>query len=101
MQLGISYLHIDDGWDLTAGFDKVFWGVMESSHLVDYINQTDAVEDVDGEDKLGQPMLHLGLQRDWGDLNFFYLPYFRERTFPGRHGRLRAFLVVDTDRARL
>jgi len=96
----LSYLHIDDGWDLTAGFDKVFWGVMESSHLVDYINQTDAVEEVDGEDKLGQPMLHLGLQRDWGDLNISYLPYFRERTFPGRHGRLRAFLVVDTDRAR-
>jgi hypothetical protein len=45
-------------------------------------------------------MLNLGLQRDWGDLNFFYLPYFRERTFPGTKGRLRAPLVVDTDRAR-
>ena len=73
---------------------------MESRHRVDYINQTDGVEDVDGEDKLGQPMLNLGLQRDWGDLNFFYLPYFRERTFPGTKGRLRAPLVVDTDRAR-
>jgi len=96
----LSYLHIADGWDLTVGIDKVFWGVMESRHLVDYINQTDAVEDVDAEEKLGQPMVNLGLQRDWGDLNIFYLPLFRERTFPGTKGRLRSPFVVATDKAR-
>ncbi len=59
-------LHAAADWDLVLGFQKVFWGVAESRHLVDIINQTDAVEDVDGEDKLGQPMINLNLDRDWG-----------------------------------
>lgn len=87
-----------DGWELLAGSNTVFWGVTESVHLVDVINQTDAVADVDGEDKLGQPMLNLELQRDWGLLSLYALPYFRERTFAGVDGRLRAPLPVDTDR---
>ena len=44
-----------DGWDTVIGFNRVFWGVTESQHLVDVINQTDLVEDIDQEDKLGQP----------------------------------------------
>ena len=94
-----KWLHVGEGWDLRLGIDKVFWGVTESRHLVDIINQTDAVEDVDGEDKLGQPMVNVGFQRDWGDLNLMVMPYHRERTFPGQEGRLRAAVVVDTDRA--
>ena len=66
------------------GIDKVFWGVIESRHLVDYINQTDGVEDVDGEDKLGQPMINLGLQRDWGDLIFFCCLIFVNGPLPAR-----------------
>ena len=88
-----------DDWDLVVGVNKVFWGVAESRHLVDVINQTDAVEDLDQEDKLGQPMINLNLQRDWGRLEFYLLPWFRERTFPGPKGRLRTPLPVDTDRA--
>lgn len=84
-------------WTLIAGVAKVFWGVTESQHLVDIINQTDLVEDIDTEDKLGQPMVHLNLNRDIGTFDFFVLPYFRERTFPGEEGRLRPGLVVDTD----
>jgi hypothetical protein len=34
-------------WDITVGINKVFWGVTESRHLVDAINQTDYVEDID------------------------------------------------------
>ncbi len=95
----LSYLHIGDDWDVTIGIDKLFWGVTESRHLVDIINQTDGVEDTDGEDKLGQPMINIGWQQDWGDLNAIILPYFRERTFVGKEGRLRGSLVVDTDQA--
>jgi len=83
--------------ELTVGAAKVFWGVTESNHLVDIINQTDLVENLDGEDKLGQPMVNLAFIKDWGTLEFFVLPYFRERTFAGKDGRLRAPLVVDTD----
>ncbi len=84
-------------WEVLVGLDRVFWGVAESNHLVDVINQTDFVEDLDGEDKLGQPMLRLSAQRDWGTLDVYLLPGFRERTFPGRHGRLRFPLVTDGD----
>ncbi|MFQ5899159.1 MAG: outer membrane protein [Candidatus Methylomirabilia bacterium] len=89
-----------DDWELRLGVDKVFWGVTESVHLVDIVNQTDLVENPDGEEKLGQPMVYLSLPREWGTVDLFALPYFRERTFPGPAGRLRRALVVETDRAR-
>ncbi|MDA7657788.1 hypothetical protein N8737_03705, partial [Verrucomicrobia bacterium] len=78
---------IADQWEWRVGVSKVFWGVTESQHLVDVINQTDLVENVDGEDKLGQPMVNLSWISDQaGVIDLFYLPYFRERTFPGRGG---------------
>ena len=91
------YRYTGEDFTVEAGFIKVFWGVAESRHLVDIVNQTDLVEESDGEDKLGQPALRLTRQQDWGRLEFFLLPGFRERTFPGREGRLRAPLPVDTD----
>ena len=94
----LGLLHLDDGWTLFAGVGKVFWGVTEARHLVDIINQTDAVEDIDNEDKLGQPMVNLTLEGSWGALDLFYLPLFRERTFPGDSARLRGPLPI-TDEA--
>jgi hypothetical protein len=96
----LSWLYARDRWDLLVGVGKVFWGVAESRHLVDIVNQTDLVEDPDEEDKLGQPMLRLGLLGERGTLTLFVLPRFRERTFPGRAGRLRGALPVQTDRSR-
>jgi hypothetical protein len=96
----LNYLWLTDLWELRAGLGKVFWGTTEFVHLVDIINQTDAVESVDGEEKLGQPMIQLSIVRDWGVLELFVLPYFRERTYPGHAGRLRFAAVVDTDKAR-
>ena len=81
-------------WEVRAGIGKVFWGVTESLHLVDVINQTDQVEAVDGEDKLGQPMLHGIWLHDAGTLEAFVLPYFRERTFSSEDGRPSALLPV-------
>ena len=88
-----------DSYELLVGANTVFWGVTESVHLVDIINQTDAAADIDGENKLGQPMLNLELQRDWGLIGLYVMPYFRERTFAGSDGRFRAPLPVDTDAA--
>lgn len=88
-----------DAHELLIGANTVFWGVTESVHLVDIINQTDTVADIDGEDKLGQPMVSLAVQRDWGEVTFYVLPYFRERTFPGLDGRFRPGSPIDTDRA--
>jgi len=95
----LMWLHVGDDWELRTGIGKVFWGVNESNHLVDIINQDDQVDDINGEPKLGQPMINLSLIRDWGIVDLFILPGFRERTFPGEEGRLRGFLAVDTDHA--
>ena len=85
----------DGEWELRAGIARVFWGVAESQHLVDIVNQVDLVEHPAGEAKLGQPMVHLTWAADWGALEFFGLPLHRARTFPGESGRLRLPLVVD------
>jgi hypothetical protein len=95
----LSWLRVFDNWDLLFGVSKVFWGVTESRHLVDIVNQTDLIEDPAGEHKLGQPMIRLATLQEWGAVSFFLLPRFRERTFPGPAGRLRFALPVDTDRA--
>lgn len=93
------WLWIGDEIEVLVGANKVFWGVAESRHLVNIINQTDAVEDLDGEDYLGQPMVNIGAQLDWGRVDLYALPYFRERTFPGTSGRFRTAVPVDTKNA--
>ena len=86
-------------WEFNLGMGRVFWGVTESQHLVDIVNQTDFVENPDGEDKLGQPMINIGRVTNYGVFEVFVLPGFRERTFAGSEGRLRPGLVVDTEAA--
>lgn len=81
-----------DSYEFLVGVNTVFWGVAESVHLVDIINQTDVAADIDGETKLGQPMINLALQRDWGLINLYALPYFRERNYSGPDGRFRSAL---------
>lgn len=93
----LDWLYAEDEWEARLGVSKVFWGVTESNHLVDIINQIDAVEGVDGEDKLGQPMVQFGFFKEWGSLRLFYLPYFRTRTFAGADGRLRSEKPVEED----
>jgi len=95
----LTFLWLQDDFELRLGVRKVFWGATEILHLVDIINQFDLVENIDFEDKLGQPMANISFSRDWGTLDLFWLPYFRERTFPGKGGRLRSAAVVDVDKA--
>ena len=85
----LSWTGVYDNFEITAGISKIFWGVTESQHLVDIINQTDLVENTDGEDKLGQPMIRFSTEQDWGVLDLFAMPGFREQTFPGIEGRPR------------
>ena len=80
--------------ELFIGARKVFWGVTESVQIVDIINQTDVVENINRDEKLGQPMVQLVFEQDWGTLEAFVLPYFREQTFPGAEGRLRPGLPI-------
>ena len=89
------YQYLSESFDVTLGVGKDFWGVTESSHLVDIINQVDELEDIDGDDKLGQPMVRLNLFNEWGDISFFLLPYFREKQFPLNNKRLAYRLPVN------
>ncbi len=95
----LFYLMVYENYEVGIGVRKVFWGVTESQHLVDIVNQTDLVDAFDEEEKLGQPMINVSVPGEWGILDLFILPYFRERTFQGKEGRLRLPLVVDTDQA--
>ncbi|WP_036382550.1 hypothetical protein [Muricauda sp. MAR_2010_75] len=94
----LYYQKAKNNWELSIGLKKVYWGVAESNHLVDIINQTDAVETFDGEEKLGQPMVQFNyITNGLGTFSVFYLPYHRKRTFPGEKGRLRFGTVIDKD----
>ena len=91
------YSYVGSDWDLHVGAKRVFWGVTEFHHLVDIINQTDLVENIDGEDKLGQPMIQYSTIRDWGVLDVYALTGFRERTFASTEGRLTLPFHIDND----
>ena len=91
----LYYEFVKDEWTVQLGINKVFWGVTESNHLVDIINQTDLVENLDGEDKLGQLMAHIIWEPDFGTFELFLLPGSRQRTFPSVTGRPRFGLRVD------
>lgn len=92
----LYYQKAKNNWELNIGLKKVYWGVTESNHLVDIINQTDVTESFDGEEKLGQPMVQFTWStNNYGNFDFFYLPYHRKRTFNGEKGRLRFSTVID------
>ncbi|MEM9783459.1 MAG: hypothetical protein AAF899_13410 [Pseudomonadota bacterium] len=84
-------------WALRLGADRIFWGRAEAFHLVDIVNQTDAAEDLDDEDRLGQPMIRLARLTDIGEFSAIYFPYNRTRRFPGIDGRLRSNPRIDDD----
>ena len=96
----LSWIYTDNEWEFRAGIRKVFWGVTESQHLVDIINQTDFTESFDGETKLGQPMLNLAIIQDWGTVDLFVLPGFRERRYPHEDVRLGLPFPIAEDEAR-
>jgi hypothetical protein len=89
-----NYRYRGDSWELLVGAHRVFWGVAESRHLVNVINQVDAVEDVDGDEYLGQPMVNLAFKGEWGRLDLFAMTFFRERTFNSSDARLRGPLPI-------
>jgi hypothetical protein len=91
------YKSLPHDFELTAGISKVFWGVTESVHLADIINQNDEIQPARSNAKLGQPMINLALRKEWGNLSYFFLPYFRERNFRGTKGR--PWIGVNADNA--
>lgn len=96
----LYYQRIEENWEASIGARRVYWGVTESRQLVDILNQADFVEDLDAEQKLGQPMLTLGLSPGFGSVELFLLPYQRARTWPSVGGHPRIPFPVDAASAR-
>ena len=88
-------INIFEDKEIKFGVSKEFWGVTETSHRVDIVNQTDFTEGFDGEEKLGQPMIKISFERQWGLLDIYALLGFRERNFSGIEGRLRLPLSIN------
>jgi hypothetical protein len=83
-------------WQLRGGILTTFWGVTESNHLVDVVNQRDEREVPDMDAKLGQPGAAFIGPAAGGTLEVFALTYHRPRVFGLGAGRFRpAPTVVD------
>ena len=92
----LTWQYNADDWELRTGVRRVFWSVTESKHVVDIINQTDLTENIDGEVKLGQPMVNFAWIQRWGTLDVFALFGFRERRFFGPDSRPGLPFPLDT-----
>ena len=92
-----KYEYFLDDATLSIGNDIIFWGVNESFHVVDIINQSNIAENLAGTKKLGQPMIALSLYEEIGDVSVYLMPYFRERIFPGSNGRPRYAGEIEQD----
>ncbi len=64
----LSYRKAWRDWELAVGFREVFWGVAESRHVVDQLNQRDPVTSLQGYEKLGQPMIVGAGFLSWGTI---------------------------------
>ena len=75
------------GATFSAGVGRVFWGVAESRHLVNIINQPDYRFASDGLSALGQPMLSAAT--DWRGARWqaWVLPCYRPQALPGGDAR--------------
>lgn len=92
-----SFTTASDNMQWRLGRSKVFWGVNESIHLVDVINQTDTLENIDGEDKLGQWMISPTWYLPKGSIEVFLLPRFEKRSFVSTKGRFSGSVNIDDE----
>ncbi|MDP2562437.1 hypothetical protein [Psychrobium sp. 1_MG-2023] len=81
--------------EITIGNRIVFWGVTETRHLVNIINQSDQQSNIDQEDRLGQPMVSLLTVQSWGNLEAFALIGFKPQEYSQRHSRFAPPLPVE------
>ena len=74
-----------------------YFGNNRSATFADIVNQTDYLASLDGDVKLGQPLVNVSWEQNQHLVDFYVLPYFRERPFAGTDGRLRLPYVIDSE----
>jgi len=67
--------------DAYLGYRHTFWGVVETRNLVDLINQQDMAAGISSDNRLGAPSISFETYLGSGDLQYWYIPRFREMTF--------------------
>ena len=93
----LYYQYYGDRWELNLGLKRLFWGKLETVHLVDVINQIDFLEGFDGEEKLGQAMIQAIYSSNAGDFSLFLLPYSRQIAFGNEASRPRTPEVITAE----
>lgn len=76
----LSVSHDDGHFFLRAGLSRVFWGVAESRHLVDVINQPDFRFNPYGDERLSIPLAILGYRGTGIQISGYLLPCSRNGT---------------------
>ena len=77
-----AYISSEIGaFEIYVGNRQEFWGKAESKNIVDLVNQQDVAADQGGAGKLGAPSLSVERYTEYGDLQVWYMPKFRELTF--------------------
>lgn len=84
-----------EDWGIEIGSAVVVWGVTESTHLVDVLNQRVPRSTTRGYQRLGQPMVSGTWFTGSGAVEAFLLPGFRERPYAGRAGQVWSELRID------
>ncbi len=91
----LKWSYYANAWEINAGIDTVFWGVLESENLVDVINQRDYIRDSDGDFKLGQPLVNFRYIGNLGTFDLYVIPYFIPRSFANTDQLLSLPIPID------
>lgn len=87
-------------WEVVLGMQVMSWGVLESTSIVDVINQRDHASDALRPLKLGQPLVGLRLFTGIGSFEAYAIPWIRPREWDGREATIRTDLPFDPDASR-
>lgn len=82
---------VGDLLEFRAGYQIFFWGTVESSNIVDILNQRDFIGDFLNPDKLGEPSARLRFLLGENRFDLYYLPYFTPAPLPGKVNRFNFF----------
>lgn len=86
-----------DNWTIFAGYDIVYWGVVESQKIVNIINQRDQLRTIEGTFPLGQPMIGAVFNGLATRVEAYVLPKFIPLNFGSNRRRLGLTLPVDDE----
>ncbi|MDD1780007.1 hypothetical protein LRP49_02240 [Enterovibrio sp. ZSDZ35] len=84
-------------WEITMGYDIVFWGASEGAQILDILNQRDLGSDFDGDTKIGQPLISASGYLGDGLASVYYLPYTPKRRFRSNKERLSSGFSINSD----